>query len=53
MWTEFWKVDYKADVAKELETQLKIGVLTSADIAAFKRWVYLTGRRVELAVTPD
>ena len=34
-----WKVDYAADVRHQIETQLKTGELTSADLAALKRWV--------------
>ncbi len=48
-----WKVDYKADVATELETQLRKGALTSADIAALKRWVYLIEARGLLSVQND
>jgi mRNA-degrading endonuclease YafQ of YafQ-DinJ toxin-antitoxin module len=40
-----WTVDYKSEVAKELAAQLKSGKLTTSDIAALKRWVYLIETR--------
>lgn len=36
-----WKVDYSSDVRQQIESQLKAGELTSADLAALKRWVEL------------
>ncbi len=36
-----WKVDYSPDVKGQIASQLKSGELTSADIAALKRWVEL------------
>ena len=34
-----WRVDYAPDVKHQIASQLKSGDLTSADIAALKRWV--------------
>ena len=40
-----WTVDYKPEVKEQMATQLNSGQLTSADIAALKRWVELIETR--------